>query len=66
MWRQDDDKETTAEMDKPQESIVAAEKPKETKESEREDLITRFDRVIRGELDSNQQVRVNTTKLRER
>nr|XP_012215294.1 PREDICTED: uncharacterized protein LOC105667817 [Linepithema humile] len=64
--RRDDDKEVTAEMDKPQEPIVAAEKPKETKESEREDLITRFDRVIRGELDSNSQRRNDREEIRRR
>lgn len=66
MWRQDDDKEATAEVDKPQKSIVAAEKPKETKEGEREDLITQFDRIIRGEFDSNSQVRVNPIERRTR
>lgn len=54
MWHQDDDKEAAAET--PPETSAAIELPKETKESEREDLITRFDRVVRGELDDSLQV----------
>lgn len=56
---QDDDKETTAETDKRPESTVAVEQSKETKESEREDLIARFDRVVRGESDGNLQVQID-------
>lgn len=56
MWHQDDDKETTTETDRLPETSVAIEWPKETKDGEREDLITRFDRVVRGELDDNLQV----------
>lgn len=56
MWHQDDDKEATKETEKPPETNVAIEWPKETKEGEREDLITRFDRVVRGEFDDNLQV----------
>lgn len=58
MWHQDDDKGTTAETDKPSESTVAVEQSKETKESEREDVIARFDRVVCGESDGNLQVRI--------
>jgi len=56
MWHQDDDKEVTVEMNKSMEPIVIIEKPKEIKDGEREDLITRFDRIVRGESDSNLQV----------
>lgn len=56
MWRQDDDKEATTETNKPPEPIAVTEGPKETKEGEREDLITRFDRLVRGEFDDNLQV----------
>lgn len=63
-WRQGDEEEATTETDKSPEPVVEAEKPKETKtddleicsDYEREDLITRFDRVIRGELDGDLQV----------
>ena len=59
MWRQVDDKETTAETDnKPPE-------PKETKEGEREDLIARFDRVVHGESDGNSQVQIDSRKFSE-
>lgn len=51
MWHQDDDKDVTAETDKPPETSVAIEWPKGAKEGEREDLIARFDKIIRGELD---------------
>lgn len=60
VWRQDDDKKIIAETDKPPESIVAVEQSEETKESEREDLIARFDRVVRGESDGNLQVRIDS------
>lgn len=54
---QDNDKET--EPNKPPESTATVEQSKETKENEREDLIARFDRVIRGESDCNLQVRID-------
>lgn len=60
VWRQDDDKKIITETDKPPESIVAVEQSEETKESEREDLIARFDRVVRGESDGNLQVRIDS------
>jgi hypothetical protein len=53
---QDDDKEVTVETNKSMEPIVIIEKPKEIKDGEREDLITRFDRIVKGESDSNLQV----------
>lgn len=56
MWRQDDEKEATTETDKPPEPMVAVERSKETKEGEKEDLITRFDRLVRGESDNSVQV----------
>lgn len=59
VWRQDDDKKTTAETDKPPESAIVVEQSHETKDSEREDLIARFDRVVRGESDGNLQVRID-------
>lgn len=69
-WREDDEEETTAETDKLPELVVETEEPKETKEEklerpdyEREDLITRFDRVVRGEFDL--QVWINSTNVRE-
>lgn len=64
VWCQDDDKKIIAETDKPPpESIVAVEQSEETKESEREDLIARFDRVVRGESDGNLQVRIDSWKF---
>ncbi|XP_072750300.1 uncharacterized protein [Anoplolepis gracilipes] len=61
----DGDKETTEEMNKPPKSTVAIEESKKTKENEREDLIARFDRVIRGESDGNLQVRNDLKMCRE-
>jgi len=57
VWHQDNDKGT--EPNKLPESTVSVEQSQETKESEREDLIERFDRVIRGESDCNLQVRID-------
>lgn len=71
-WRQDDEEESITETDKSPEPVVQAEKPKETKaedleksDYEREDLITRFDRIIRGELDGDLQVWINLTSVRQ-
>lgn len=71
-WRQDDDEEAITETDKPPEPVVEAEEPKETKgedlersDYESEDLIMRFDRIIRGELDGDLQVWINSTNVRE-
>ncbi|XP_011253243.1 schwannomin-interacting protein 1 homolog isoform X1 [Camponotus floridanus] len=60
--RRDNDKGT--EPNKPPEPSISVEQ--ETKESEREDLITRFDRVIRGESDCNLQRRNDREEIRRR
>ncbi|XP_026824389.1 uncharacterized protein LOC105277234 [Ooceraea biroi] len=55
---------------KPTEPIIIepiiVEKPKEIKDGEREDLITRFDRVVRGEPDRNLQRRNDREEIRRR
>lgn len=59
---QDNEEGATTEMDKSSQPVVKTEEKEEKEENlersdyEREDLITRFDKVIRGELNDDLQV----------
>ena len=52
----DDDKEPVKEQPKSDGTIASLQKSDETKEAEREDLVARFDRVVRGDPDETLQV----------
>ncbi|OAD56796.1 hypothetical protein WN48_02882 [Eufriesea mexicana] len=56
LGHQDDDKETDKEQAKSEGTISSQHKSNETKDPEREDLVTRFDRVVRGDPDETLQV----------
>lgn len=70
-WHQDNEGVTT-EMDKPSEPIMETEVKEKKEENlersdyEREDLITRFDKVIRGELNDDLQRRNDREEIRRR
>lgn len=62
LGHQDDDKEPAKEQPKSGEmAIEPFQKSDETKEPEREDLVMRFDRVVRGDPDEASQVRLRAT-----
>lgn len=54
--REDDDKKTAEEPSQPEETVPSRQKPDETKDLEREDLVTRFDRVVGADPDETFQV----------
>lgn len=56
LGHQDDDKEPVKEQPKSEGTIASLQKSDETKEAEREDLVARFDRVVRGDPDETLQV----------
>lgn len=62
----DDDKETEKEQPKSEETIASLQKPNETKEPEREDLVTRFNRLVQGDPDKNLQRRNDREEIRRR
>ncbi|KZC04288.1 Schwannomin-interacting protein 1 [Dufourea novaeangliae] len=65
--RRDDDKEPAKEEPKSEETTIAScQKSVETKEPEREDLVTRFDRVVRGDPDEASQRRNDREEIRRR
>ena len=62
----DDDKETDKEQPKSGGTTLLLQKPDETKDLEREDLVMRFDRVVRGEPDETFQRRNDREEIRRR
>ncbi|CAK9830740.1 Schwannomin-interacting protein 1 [Anthophora retusa] len=64
--RREDDKETSKEQLKSVGTIASLQKSDETKEPEREDLVTRFDRVVQTDLDETVQRRNDREEIRRR
>ncbi|XP_068973963.1 myosin-9 isoform X4 [Bombus flavifrons] len=64
--RRDDDKETDKEQPKSEGTTLLLQKPDETKDVEREDLVMRFDRVVRREPDETFQRRNDREEIRRR